>query len=214
MSAEHALAVGDAFGKAGLGIPWGGYFTPVAFPDGFYDRLAANGLAHVEFGTDSLCDPVLQAYRKPFNRAQALAAHRAAVAANLHVAHFFVLGGPGETADTVTETLAVAEQLDRAALFFFCGLRIYPNTELEAQMPAAGRRRAEEDPFSPWFYEPECLSLEQMQAMVEEKGAGRINWIAGGGGELSHQFVARLHARGHAGPQWERLIPSTPTGLS
>lgn len=73
---------------------------------------------------------MLKSYRKPFQVEDVFAAHKQARAARLHVAHYFLLGGPNESVETVSECLDGIEQLDRAVFFFFIGIRIYPGTAL------------------------------------------------------------------------------------
>ena len=70
-------------------------------PEGYFESLADCGLKHVEFGTESLCDPVLKCYGKPFRVDDVFAAHHAANRAGLHVAHYFLFAGPGEN-DRIT----------------------------------------------------------------------------------------------------------------
>ncbi|MCJ7830033.1 MAG: cobalamin-dependent protein, partial [Desulfobacterales bacterium] len=80
---DHSLAVAQAFQKARLTVPWGAFFAPVRLPRDYFKTMADCGLKHVEFGTESLCAPVLKAYRKPFALEHVAQAHRAAVAAGL-----------------------------------------------------------------------------------------------------------------------------------
>lgn len=202
---EHAEAVAAAFARAGVRIPWGAFFAPARPPDGFYARMARAGCSHVEFGTEALSDRMLARIRKTFRVRDVLAAHRAARAAGLHVAHFLLLGGPGETLETVDETLDAAEALSDAALFFFCGMRIYPGTELER----IARREGQLDGGSllpPVFYEPPGLPLPEIAARVERRAGGRVNWIVGAGAGRAAALIARLHGRGQAGPLWEKLV--------
>ena len=124
----HSLQVARAFRDAGLTIPWGGFFAPTVPPDGYYKELAEAGLTHVEFGTESLCSVTLGNLQKPFSPAEVMLSHRQALEAGLFVAHYFLLGGPGETPGTLRETLKGADELERAVFFFFCGIRIYPHT--------------------------------------------------------------------------------------
>jgi radical SAM superfamily enzyme YgiQ (UPF0313 family) len=126
----HSLAVARAFKAAGISIPWGGFFAPLRSPADYFALLADAGLSHVEFGTESMSTSMLQTYRKPFTVDDVFTAHRQARGAGLHVAHYLLLGGPGESAVTVTESLDRIEQLDIATLFFFIGIRIYPRTAL------------------------------------------------------------------------------------
>lgn len=202
----HAEAVAAAFRRVGLRVPWGAFFAPTDPPDGFYRRMAEAGCSHVEFGTESLSDAMLPRLRKAFRRADVLAAHRAAVSSGLHVAHFLLLGGPGETLETLDETLDAAEALDGAALFFFCGMRIYPRTELEEIARRDGQVRDGQSLLEPVFYEPTGLPLREIAARVERRAEGRMSWIVGSGADRAAALVARLHQRGHAGPLWERLV--------
>ncbi len=204
--ARHAEDVAEAFRRAGVGVPWGAFFAPTTPEDGFYARMAEARCSHVEFGTESLCDPMLARLRKTFRRADVLAAHRAAVSAGLHVAHFLLLGGPGETVETLEETLDAAEALDGAALFFFCGMRIYPGTELEEIARGDGQLAPGRSLLEPVFYEPPALSLAEIARRVERRADGRPGWVVGSGAERAAALIARLHARGHAGPLWERLV--------
>ena len=201
----HCLAVADAFRAAGVGIPWSAFFAPTAPPDGFYERLVAAGLSHVEFGTESLSDPMLPRIGKSFRLADVLAAHRAARAAGAHVAHFLLFGGPGETAETVEESLAFAGELEGAAFFVFCGMRIYPGTGLRERAVEEGQVGAGDGLLDPVYYRPAAIGLEAIAERVRRHAATRPSWILGDGAEQVQDQVARLHRRGHTGPLWEWL---------
>lgn len=201
----HSLAVARAFQKAGLGIPWGAFFAPVRLPADYFAVMAEAGCRHVEFGTESLAGSMLKSYRKPFRVEDVLAAHQQARAARLHVAHYLLLGGPGESAATVAETLDRIEQLPRAVFFFFIGIRIYPGTGLHETAVAEGRIDREADLLRPVFYQPEAIKLVEIEAMVMERAAERGNWVVGAGGDAAAGMVSHLHRRGLTGPLWEHL---------
>ncbi len=203
-SPAHALAVAGALRRSRPRLPWGGFFTPTAPPPGFFEALREAGCTHVEFGTESLSDAVLPTLQKPFRRREALAAHAAARAAGLHVAHFMALGAPGETAATVEETLDGCEALDGAPVFFFCGLRIYPHTDLWRLAVEGGQVRRDQPLLEPVFFQPAGLTPADLAGAVQRRAAGRRSWVLGSGGEWAGG-VARLHARGKTGPLWEHL---------
>jgi hypothetical protein len=203
---EYSLAVSRAFREAGLSIPWGAYFAPQAPPAGFYERMAEAGCTHVEFGTESLSDRMLRRIRKPFRREDVLAAHRAARAAGVHVAHFLILGGPDEDQGTLEETFEAAGELDDAALFFFCGMRVFRGTELADMARRAGQVAAGDDLLRSVFYAPPALPLPEIEARLRSRASGRRNWIVGDGEERTRQATERLYGRGHSGPLWEHLV--------
>jgi radical SAM superfamily enzyme YgiQ (UPF0313 family) len=168
--------------------------------------MANAGLTHVEFGTESLSDDILASYRKPFRVDHVFGAHKAARDAGLHVAHYFLLGGPGENYESLDRTLSDADRLEEAVLFFFCGMRIYPHTALYDIAIEAGQISESQSLLKTVFYESEAITNEEIILRVTDYAKGRTNWVIGSGGEVVAKIVARMYARGHYGPLWEHLI--------
>jgi len=202
---DHSLAVARALLDCGLSVPWGAFFAPIALPPGYFEAMAGAGCRHVEFGTESLAGNMLRVLRKPFRPPDVLNAHRQARAAGLHVAHYFLLGGPGESAATVAESLDLIEQLDKTVFFFFIGIRIYPGTGLYDQALAEGQIDQHTDLLQPAFYMPDAIDLKAIEALVVARAAGRRNWLVGAGGAAIAATLQTLHQRGFVGPLWEYL---------
>ena len=205
-SYEHSLEVAAAFKKAGISIPWGGLFVPTAPPPDYYSILADAGLMHVEFGTEALSSRVLESYRKPFQINDVFSSHRKALAAGLHVAHYLMLGGPGENEDTLKETLVNADKLEKTAFFAFSGIRIYPHTALYTLALEEGQIEPGWNPLEPKFYWSTALQRETVMELMKDHAGSRANWVIGTGSHQMFKNIARLHARGRVGPLWERLI--------
>ncbi|MDQ1336436.1 MAG: hypothetical protein QG552_3386, partial [Thermodesulfobacteriota bacterium] len=191
---------------SGVSIPWGAFFAPTRPPEDYYRILADAGLTHAEFGTESLSDDVLVSYRKPFTADHVLCSHKAARDAGLHVAHYFLLGGPGEDVHSVDRTLSNADGLEGAVFFFFCGMRIYPNTALYDMAVASAQISSSRSLMAPVFYESTAITSEEILLRVRDHAAGRTNWVVGSGEALTARIIPRMYARGHYGPLWERLI--------
>ncbi|WP_419658781.1 cobalamin-binding radical SAM protein [Desulfosarcina variabilis str. Montpellier] len=202
---DHSLAVARAFKNAGVTVPWGTFFTPMHLPEGYFETLAEAGLKHVEFGTDTLSDTVLKSYCKPFTVEQVFTAHEAALGAGCHVAHYFLLGGPGETVSTLQETLDHIDTLRKTILFFFCGMRVYPHTALFDRCLADGQLEHGADLLAPFFYQTDAIDKETIMQQVSQKAAGRFNWVFGGGGDVTASIIRRMYAKGFSGPLWEYL---------
>jgi radical SAM superfamily enzyme YgiQ (UPF0313 family) len=203
---RHSLEVARAFKRCGVGIPWGGFFAPTQPPADYYRTLVEAGLTHVEFGTESLSDPVLAAYQKPFRTREALAAHGAAVGAGCYVAHYLILGGPGENEETLDETFNNIDKLNRTVLFFFLGMRIYPHTDLYERALAEGQIAGPDGLLTPTYYQPAGIRLGRIDERVRAMAAGRSNWIIGAGGEEGARTISTLYDRGFSGPLWEHLV--------
>ncbi len=203
---SHSLRVAEALKRNGLSIPWGGFFAPTKLPDDYFTRMKECGLKHVEFGTESLSQTMLKTYRKPFTPKDVISAHNQAVAAGLHAAHYFLLGGPGETVTTVDETLNCIEHLKKTVLFFFTGIRIYPHTRLYDIALEEGKISKTTSLLEPFYYESDAISHGEIEKQVSGRGKERINWIVGSGGKKSAETVSKMHKRGFTGPLWEFLI--------
>jgi hypothetical protein len=106
----------------------------------------------------------------------------------------------------VNETLEGIEQLGKCALFLFCGMRIYPQTELNDL--ARNERQADDsrDLLEPVFYQSSRIGSEEVLARVRQQANGRSNWLIGDGGEPTAHILSKMHARGYFGPLWEYLI--------
>jgi radical SAM superfamily enzyme YgiQ (UPF0313 family) len=192
---DHSLAVAKAFRRQGVNIPWGAFLAPTRPVDGYYAALAEAGMTHAEFGTESLCDSQLKRYGKPFVAEEVFAAHASAQREGIHIAHYFLLGGPGEEVQTLEETLTRMEALERAVFFIFCGVRILPHTPLYHL-----------DLLPPVFYRPKGVGKEEISERVKRQARGRMNWVHGDGGRQTERIVARMYAHGHFGPLWEGLL--------
>lgn len=205
-SYDHSAQVAEAFIKAKVSIPWGGFFVPTVPPADYYKILANAGLTHVEFGTESLSDTVLANLRKPFSAENVSVAHKEALDAGLHVAHYFLLGGPGENKQTLQNTLAGIDSLEKAVFFFFCGVRIYPHTALYDVALREGQIAADENILPPVFYRSPGITVEEIMKTVENKANGRVNWLIGAGEAKATRILPKLYRRGFTGPLWEYLI--------
>lgn len=205
-SYDHSLRVAEAFMDAGISVPWGGFFAPTVPPEDYYHKLADAGLTHVEFGTESMCDRMLHNLQKPFVTSDVFRAHQKALEAELFIAHYFMLGGPGENEETLQETLNGADQLARAVFFFFCGIRIYPHTVLYETAVREGQVGASQNLIEPVFYRSRFISDVEIVKRVEAHADGRLNWLIGAGESKATRILPRLYERGHTGPLWEHLI--------
>jgi radical SAM superfamily enzyme YgiQ (UPF0313 family) len=205
-SYDHSRQVAEAFIEAHISVPWGGFFAPTVPPDDYYKLLADAGLTHVEFGTESLSDTMLTNLQKPFAARDVFTAHKEALQANLHIAHYFLLGGPGENAQTLQDTLNGVDKLEKSVFFFFCGIRIYPHTALYDVALKEGQISASQNLLQPVFYKSPHISGKDIMQAVENHAGGRLNWIVGSGESKATRVLPKLYERGHTGPLWEHLI--------
>jgi len=205
---QRELELAAELEKCDLGISWGAFFSPAGVDRPYLETLKRAGLTHVEFGTDSLCEPVLDRYGKGFCFDDVVRAGRAAESVGVHAAHYLVFGGPGETRETVAETLKRTEQLGRAVFFPCVGMRIYPGTPLHDLAVAEGRRADGDGGLRPAFYFAPEIDPAWLSETVAAHAAGRRNWLLPSGSEQCLPAVQKLRLRGRKGPLWEHLALS------
>ena len=110
------------------------------------------GCRQISFGFESGSDRMLRSLNKQFNRQEVSAVSKMFAEAGIERMGFLLLGGPGETKDSVEESLSFADSLNLEALKITVGLRIYPQTPLARTAVSEGVIRADEDLLLPRFY--------------------------------------------------------------
>lgn len=203
---DHSIATARAFIKAGVSIPWGAFFAPTRPPEDYYNILADAGLSHVEFGTESLSPRMLTNYRKPFQINDIIFSHEKALRAGLYTSHYLLFGGPGENSDTLNETLKNAMALKKTVFFIYCGIRIYPHTELYEIALKEGQIKKSRNLLEPAFYQSPHISGNEIIKRLEEHARDKQNWIIGTGDRKTARLIKRMYSQGYSGPLWENLI--------
>ena len=113
-----------------LDIAWRCILYPQNVPEELMRGMAAAGCVEVGLGFESGAVAVLRAMNKRFvpeevrEMSDRLAAH------GIRRMGFLLLGGPGETQETVAQSVAFAESLRLDQLRITVGIRIYPETPL------------------------------------------------------------------------------------
>jgi radical SAM superfamily enzyme YgiQ (UPF0313 family) len=191
--------------RLGRPVTWTCFCEPGKLPDGFLNLMAEAGCTHIEFGTDSLSDEVLAAYSKPFRLADILRWSQAAAAAGIHQAHFLILGGPGETMDTISQTFQRSREITPAAFFPYLGMRIFPHTPLHRIAVHEGVVLPEDNLLAPKFYFSQRTPAAWLNRQVEAQGKLDTRWISPATWKQNEAVMEKLRARGKKGPLWEYL---------
>jgi radical SAM superfamily enzyme YgiQ (UPF0313 family) len=111
----------------------------------------AGGMSFVLFA-ESLSDPVLRELRKSFGAAEIMRDAAAMRRAGLGFLFMPTLGGPGETPETVRDTMERAPELGAAFVYFSIGWRIQPRTTLRERAVAEGLLAPDDDCYEARYY--------------------------------------------------------------
>ena len=161
---DHAVAVCTELVRRSLGrrLRWYTYMTVVPFDAELAGLMRQAGCVGIDFTGDSACQAMLRAYGHQHGREDLASAVALCRDNGIAVMIDLLLGGPGETPETVAETIDFIKQIDPDCAGAALGIRIYPGTPMadrvRAEAPAednpAIRRRYEGpvDFFRPTFY--------------------------------------------------------------
>ena len=137
---------------ADLGLDWWAIVYPKWVDSELVDLMAKAGCTQVSLGFESGSEPVMRQLNKRFNCSEVATIAAMFRDGGVKRNGFLLLGAPGETKDSVEESLAFADGLRLDALKLTVGIRIYPQTPLAHIAVAEGLVSPDDDLLFPRFY--------------------------------------------------------------
>ena len=130
---DHALSVCAEFNRRSLGdqIRWYTYMLPSPFDSELAESMARAGCAGIDFTGDSACESMLRMYRHQHRKEDLAAAVNLCRQNGMAVMIDLLLGGPGETPQTVRETIDFIKKISPDCAGAALGMRVYPRTAME-----------------------------------------------------------------------------------
>ncbi len=198
----HMVSVLEKIASMGPGISFSCYLQPKMSDPAIFRLLKKAGCVAVDFGTDSGSPALLSSLRKPFTVDDIRKVSRACRREALDFCHSLILGGPGETAETIRETVALMDEVSPRAAIAMTGIRIYPATEMERIAREEGLIRPGQSLLEPRFYFPSMGAQSLVKTAYESVG-GRRNWFFPGRRDWSSTIGYRLlNLLYRGGPLW------------
>ncbi len=148
----YALELCHRLAELRLDLAWRCILYPHQVDEDLVMAMADAGCVEVSLGFESGCPQVLQAMNKRFGPAEVREISERLAAHGIRRLGFLLLGGPGETTESVSESLAFAQSLNLEMLKVSVGIRLYPNTPLAQQAVEEGVVAPEDDLLIPRFY--------------------------------------------------------------
>jgi len=156
--------------RSGIKVNWGAYFSPHNLTDELLALFKRSGLKHIEFGTESLCTEQMHRYGKNFSFEDVILNSERCLKHNIFYAHFLILGGLGETRETLRETMDNAEKIRFSVFFPYIGMRIYPGTPLHRIAIEKGVISPEDTLLEPTYYLEDGFDLEECRRWARQTG--------------------------------------------
>ena len=173
---DYAREICRTLVKERLDVCWRCIVYPGKLDRSLVNDMAGAGCAEVSLGFESGCDRILRAMNKGFGTGDVARLSKALAGRGVRQMGFLLLGGPGETRESVEESLAFADSLPLDMVKVTAGIRIYPGTALARSAVEDGILRPEEDLLVPRFYVVPALR-DWLQEAVKRWVEERPHWV-------------------------------------
>jgi radical SAM superfamily enzyme YgiQ (UPF0313 family) len=149
---RHAFELCEALSGLDPHVTWRCILYPERVREDLVKAMAAAGCSEVSLGFESGCPRILREMNKRFTPDDVRRTSDLLAKHGIRRLGFLLLGGPGETRESVEESLAFARSLRLDDLRITVGIRIYPGTPLAKRALAEGVIASEDDLLRPRFY--------------------------------------------------------------
>ncbi|MBU2608409.1 MAG: radical SAM protein, partial [Chloroflexi bacterium] len=219
---RHAKEVCQSIIRAGLGdrLRWYCYCSPVPFDHDLIRLMKQAGCAGINFGVDSLCDEQLLRLGRGHSTSDIKQLVSLLQDDEINYLFDLLVGGPGETEETVKTTIERVRELDIPLAGIASGVRIYPGTPLGKAIASGavkGRLYPEtgQPDHEPFFYVSPDLG-DDISALIKELVAGdpRFLVLVSPEEERSYNYaddeaLCNLIKEGARGAYWDIIRRST-----
>jgi radical SAM superfamily enzyme YgiQ (UPF0313 family) len=138
--------------------------------------MAKAGCMQVSIGFESGSERVLKNMNKKFALREVRLISRMLSDHGIRRMGFFLLGSPGETRESVEESLAFADSLKLEMMRITAGIRIYPQTALARTAIDEGMIFSSDDLLFPRFYPAKGLE-EWLPKTLKDWTTTRPHWV-------------------------------------
>jgi len=159
-----------------LDISWRCIVYPGHMDEALVKVMARAGCKEVSLGFESGCERILRRMNKKFTPEDVRRASEMLATHGIRRMGFLLLGGPGETKESVEESVAFVDALGLDAMKITVGIRIYPNTSLANTARDEGMITAQDDLLFPKFYIVRALE-DWLRELVSQCTSERPNWV-------------------------------------
>jgi len=198
------IALLEEMARRSVNVPWTGFFKPKGLTDDIVRLMKRTGLVAVEIGSDAACDTTLRKMGKGFTFQDITECNDLFARHEVAASHFYMMGGPGETEETLAEGISNITGLKKCVNFIFMGIRILPDTALEQIALKEGVITPEEDLLKPVYYISPGIDKDVLEKTMTEAFTKTRNCIFPP--DAYDSTLRMLHKLGYPGTLWNLLL--------
>ncbi len=202
---EHAQFVCHEIIKRKLKIKWSGYANPKFIQPRLVALMRDSGCSGIEFGSDAANPFMLKQMGKAFTLEEMIRASELCHSSGLSFCHSLLIGGPGETMQTVRRTFDAILAMSPTAVVCMVGIRVFPGTRLFEIAKKEGSIQPGQNLLEPSFYlSPEIK--DTILSFVETFSKEHPTWIFPGMEiNINRTLQKKIRRLGARGPLWEYM---------
>ena len=202
---EHAQAICEEMINRKLPVKWSCYANPRFVTPKLIELMLAAGCTGLEFGIDAANQDMLDNLGKNFTVDDLREASAICQQSGISFCHSLLLGGPGETMETVHQTLDLIQDMSPTAVICMIGIRVFPKTRLSLIAMEEGVIGPKEDFLKPVFYLSSAIENEILP-FIEKFSKENPTWIFPGLNiNINVELQKKLRRFGVKGPLWEHM---------
>jgi len=151
--------------------------NPAAVDEELVDRMVEAGFSSVDVGAEACSEITLAGLGKSYGQEALRRTAGLLHSRGLAIHWFLLVGGPGETPETLRETLGSIDELASPwdLIDVGVGVRVYNGSAIARELQQDPRTRSADAFFSPVAYQPAGASLEALKRLTKEWALERTN---------------------------------------
>jgi radical SAM superfamily enzyme YgiQ (UPF0313 family) len=202
---EHAQGICQEIIRRKLPIKWSCYANPAYITPELIAAMLSAGCTGLDFGSDAANNAMLANLGKNFSVEDLIQASKICSQLDISFCHSLLLGGPGETMETVCQTFDTIQDISPTAAICMIGIRVFPKTRLSRIAMAEGLIRPGEDYLKPVFYLSPGIK-DDILLYIEQFSSKNPTWIFPGLNiNINEGLQQKLRRFGIKGPLWEHM---------
>ncbi len=202
---DHAISICQEIVARKLSIKWSCYCHPGFVTQELVDLMLNSGCTGMEFGSDAANETMLENLGKNFSVSDLKRASDICRQSGMPFCHSLLMGGPGETMETVRETFDTILAMAPTAVICMVGIRVFPDTRLSHLAMADGVIDPDQDFLKPTFYISPAIE-DKVLPFMKEFSKENPTWIFPGLNiNMDRDLQKKLRRFGIKGPLWEYM---------
>ncbi len=182
-------------------MKWGANYVPSKEYIDLMPLMKQSGATHLATGIESLSDEMLKNMKKDRSADEAILTSKRCMELEIEQLIHIIVGGPGETIETVRSSLDRLETIENyrggrwqgdGDVIIFIGMRIYPHTFLQAIAEMEGVIPKGTNLLNPRFYISLKMGELELYQLVREYCEANSRWMAPGLGLNNPDGFAEL----------------------